>query len=211
MVHRSFLSDSFTNDTFAFTRRTCLAASKTIIKEYKFVATENGPVLWIHQAFAVAAAIILSLHILHQDGTVQNNSEYRQLVETVVQLLKSCQNSMIATRGIRLLEALLTKFRKSRTAPRVMKRHRDGSVMRIFDVPVFVKSFCDSTATVEREQTITISQHPPPTYSTNDASHLKVRSFAESTFDLDFAPSMFGNANGFENLLYLANHDIAGS
>ena len=211
MIHRSFLSDSFTNNAFAFTRRTCLAASKTIIKEYRLVAAESGPVLWIHQAFAVAAAIILSLDILHQSGVVQINAEHLQLIETVVQLLRSCRNSMIALRGIKLLEALLIEIHKSSTAPRGLKRHRDGTMMHTFNVPAFVRSFCDGTKTLHGEITPTVPQEPPPIFSTNEAIHVEGACPPESILDVDFAPSVLDGANGFENLLYLANHDFAGS
>ena len=43
MIHRSFLSESFNNSAFSFTRRTCLAASKTIIKEAKIATSEDEP------------------------------------------------------------------------------------------------------------------------------------------------------------------------
>ncbi|KAI1854982.1 hypothetical protein JX265_012337 [Neoarthrinium moseri] len=81
MIHRSFLSESFTNPAFGFTRRTCLAASKTIIKEYKCVVEENGPVLWIHQAFSVAASVILILDVLHRENCEPESMEHLQLYE----------------------------------------------------------------------------------------------------------------------------------
>lgn len=211
MIHRSFLSDSFANNAFAFTRRTCLAASKTIIKEYRLVAAESGPVLWIHQAFAVAAAIILSLDILHQNCVGPINAEYLQLIQTVVQLLRSCRNSMIALRGIKLLEALLTEIHKSSTAPRGLKRHRDGTMIHTFNVPAFVRSFCEGTRTLHGETTSTVPQEPLSIFSTNEMGHDEGACFPESILDIESAPSMLEGANGFEHLLYLANHDFAGS
>ncbi|KAK4901806.1 hypothetical protein LTR27_001578 [Elasticomyces elasticus] len=44
MIHRKFLSMSFTNTAFTFTRRTCIAASKTILKEFRQATDEDGPV-----------------------------------------------------------------------------------------------------------------------------------------------------------------------
>lgn len=61
MIHRKFLSLSFVNPMFEFTRKTCVAASRTIIKEQKDATRDGGPVLWIHQAFSVAASV--SAHI----------------------------------------------------------------------------------------------------------------------------------------------------
>ncbi|KAJ5184730.1 hypothetical protein N7491_007401 [Penicillium cf. griseofulvum] len=59
MIHRKFLWSSFTNPAFTFTRKTCIAAAKTIIREQKQVAEEDGPVLWIYHAFTVAASVSL--------------------------------------------------------------------------------------------------------------------------------------------------------
>ncbi|KAJ5151315.1 uncharacterized protein N7482_010567 [Penicillium canariense] len=57
MIHRKFLSLSFVNPMFEFTRKTCVAASRTIIKEQKEATRNGGPILWIHQAFSVTASI----------------------------------------------------------------------------------------------------------------------------------------------------------
>jgi hypothetical protein len=42
---------------FVFTRKTCVAASRTIIKEQMEAVRDGGPVLWIHQAFSVTASV----------------------------------------------------------------------------------------------------------------------------------------------------------
>jgi hypothetical protein len=57
MIHRKFLSASFSNPLFVFTRKTCVAASRTIIKEQMEAVRDGGPVLWIHQAFSVTASV----------------------------------------------------------------------------------------------------------------------------------------------------------
>lgn len=57
MIHRKFLSLSFVNPMFEFTRKTCVAASRTIIKEQKEATRDGGPMLWIHQAFSVTASV----------------------------------------------------------------------------------------------------------------------------------------------------------
>lgn len=57
MIHRKFLSLSFVNPMFEFTRKTCVAASRTIIKEQKEATRDGGPTLWIHQAFGVTASV----------------------------------------------------------------------------------------------------------------------------------------------------------
>jgi hypothetical protein len=57
MIHRKFLNLSFVNPMFEFTRRTCVAASRTIIKEQKEATRNGGPMIWIHQAFSVTASV----------------------------------------------------------------------------------------------------------------------------------------------------------
>lgn len=57
MIHRKFLGMSFVNPMFSRTRRTCVAAARTIVKELKETDSDGGPVLWIHHAFVVTAGV----------------------------------------------------------------------------------------------------------------------------------------------------------
>jgi len=57
MIHRRFLGMSFRDSRFAFTRKTCLAAAKTIINEVNQDYPAESPVLWTMQAFSVAAGV----------------------------------------------------------------------------------------------------------------------------------------------------------
>lgn len=57
MIHRKFLGLSFVNPMFSRTRRTCVAAARTIVKELKETGSDGGPVLWIHHAFVVTAGV----------------------------------------------------------------------------------------------------------------------------------------------------------
>jgi hypothetical protein len=210
MIHRSFLSDSFTNSAFAFTRRTCLAASKTIIKEYRAVVEEDGPILWIHQAFAVAAGIILSLDILHRDQHSQEYTEELELVDTVVAILHSCRNSTIATRGTKLLEALLTEISKRPQAPHGTKRTRDGTAVKHFDVPAFVKTLQEHESVQRHDLAPPALQESSSMYASAEPGQCATNDFSHLNFNFSFAPQGLHDANGFENLLYLANHDISG-
>jgi hypothetical protein len=49
MIHRDFIRRSFINPAFQMTRNTCIAASKTILREAKQEQQEDGPVIWIDQ------------------------------------------------------------------------------------------------------------------------------------------------------------------
>ena len=61
MIHRKFLGLSFTNPAFEFTRKTCVAAAKTIAREQirsaREASKDSCPVLWVYHAFSVAASV----------------------------------------------------------------------------------------------------------------------------------------------------------
>lgn len=201
MIHRSFLSESFTNPAFAFTRRTCLAASKTIIKEFKCVVEEDGPSIWVHQAFSVAASIILILDVFHQDPDDRETAEHKQMVEDVVGILKTCRNSMVALRGAKLLSSLLEET-DNVAASQGRKRRADeigdgrtGKRQRGFNVGAFVKSFCEGQAPPARDVP---GEHQSPTTAL-------MQSMPMDPFP-DF--SSFDAAASVENLLNLANSDF---
>jgi hypothetical protein len=111
MIHRKFLSMSFDNPAFAFTRRTCIAASKTILKEFRQALSSNGPVLWIYHAFSVAAAITLSLDMIYAKSQDASSAQHESMVAEAVQNLESAGNSKIAQRGASLLSDLLKLIR----------------------------------------------------------------------------------------------------
>ncbi|KIW04601.1 uncharacterized protein PV09_04349 [Verruconis gallopava] len=118
MIHRKFLGLSFTNSAFSFTRRTCLAASKTIMKEALSAVDENGPILWIEQAFTVAACIIFSLDAFHRNPNENEYEEHRKYVSDGITYLKRFENSKIATRGVQLLSSLQQALEVGRKRPR---------------------------------------------------------------------------------------------
>jgi hypothetical protein len=150
MIHRKFLGLSFTNSAFSFTRRTCIAASKTILKEALSANDEQGPVLWIEQAFSVAAAIILSLDTFHRSATEKEAEEHTGLVADAVGYLRKFENSKIASRGIQLLSALQQELREggnieSRKRPRSTEHNESASSSsrkraRVFNVESFISS-----------------------------------------------------------------------
>ncbi|KAH8681920.1 hypothetical protein BX600DRAFT_505551 [Xylariales sp. PMI_506] len=235
MIHRTFLSESFTNPAFSFTRRTCLAASKTIIKEYKHAVEEDGPVFWVHQAFSVAASIILVLDILHRSPDESEYLEHKQLVEDAVGLLRQYQNSMIAVRGVKLLSSLLEEISGHSQIYNTRKRNYDGSPAyaspstdfkltgRVFNVSAFVKGFCNGkrqgngTGTGRTNPDFPDWRSAPVDASLSptlaDTRPLMIGSFDMfSSADIDhdglFLPPGLETATPFENLLYLANHEF---
>ncbi|EFX04326.1 c6 zinc finger domain containing protein [Grosmannia clavigera kw1407] len=243
MIHRAFLSESLTNPAYGFTRRTCLAAAKTIIKEYRDVvaadrdgssAGSGGPVLWVHQAFAVAAGIILILDVLHRQPAEPEYGPHLQLAEEVVAILHRFPTSLIAVRGVKLLSALLLEAGKYDHAT---KRSRG------LNVPSFVRSFCGNLARNRQPESdvyttgATRQEHEPlraswtssqgsspskgmqekgttgrstETPFTN-ANGLGTGSENRPTTDQDellFLPPSIVSSSTFGNLLYLANYDF---
>jgi hypothetical protein len=118
---------SFTNTAFSFTRRTCLAASKTILREAFAAQDEAGPVLWIDQAFSVAAGIILSLDVLHRPSREKEFEEHKQLVANTIHYLQKFGRSKIATRGVQLLTFLRQKLEDIGLTESRKRSHEDGS------------------------------------------------------------------------------------
>jgi hypothetical protein len=248
MIHRKFLGPSFNNPAFGFTRRTCIAAAKTIVKEYKAVVQEDGPVLWIHQAFSVAAAIILCLDILHREQSDREYSEQKHLVEDTNNILKGCRNSMIASRGVKLLSALLHEATQSTLEDTSTSRKRTASDgedqstplspsltkrRKVFDVPAFVRSFCDGSisgaASLEQSNSqaeIAIPLSVPTTQqAANDDAEISAPHLSSSRQSDGFSetrpsqidpglwftypPPPLEGATSFENLLYLASNDLS--
>ncbi|KAL2816020.1 hypothetical protein BDW59DRAFT_177477, partial [Aspergillus cavernicola] len=115
MIHRKFLAISFSNPAFIRTRRTCVAAARTIIKEQKEARLDGGPVLWIQQAFGVTASIILTLDLFHRPPSDKEATHHRQLIADGLEMLADGPSNMIAKRGVHLLEALLAREPRKET------------------------------------------------------------------------------------------------
>ncbi|KAJ5747301.1 uncharacterized protein N7511_008997 [Penicillium nucicola] len=116
MIHRKFLWSSFTNSAFNFTRKTCIAAAKTIIREQKQLAKEDGPTLWIYHAFSVAASIILCLDLFFDPLPGADQRDNRALATATIDILSQSDTSMIAARGVKILRLLL-QLEQDREAP----------------------------------------------------------------------------------------------
>ncbi|CAN9343005.1 unnamed protein product [Alternaria alternata] len=81
------------------------SASKTILKE-ALSGNDQGPTLWIEQAFSVAAGIILSLDAFHRSAIEREFEEHKKLVEDAISYLRTFEDSKIASRGVQLLSGL---------------------------------------------------------------------------------------------------------
>lgn len=152
MIHRNFLGASFTNPVFSFTRRASVAAAKTIMKEFKASIEEGGPVIWTSQAFAIAACIIMCLDLLHRTPNEKGYNEDRVMVEDCIVHLRGFKISFVATRGVRLLDALIAQAvpaaptadhpaDRKRKADQLEKPPQKGVRKPVFDLKKFIKDF----------------------------------------------------------------------
>lgn len=208
MVHRKFLSLSFTNNAFAFTRRTCIAASKTILKEFERTVADGGPILWIYHAFSVAAAITLCLEMLHSGSKSLGYQEHHQLVMSTIRLLEQAEKSKIATRGVWLLDKLMSTIPTARTTDKARsagKRplpttadHRQGSTkrQRAAEFLNAVRSFQDSSESpIETNEAIdSADKHVTSPFSSSASRMDADRSETEAALNFDF------EHDGYENL-----------
>ncbi|USP77320.1 hypothetical protein yc1106_04594 [Curvularia clavata] len=199
MIHRKFLGLSFTNSAFTFTRRTCIAASKTILKEALSANDEQGPILWIEQAFSIAAGIILSLDALHRTGEEKEVREHTKLVADTIDYLQRFKDSKIASRGIQLLSALQKEIREgvridTRKRPRRTESSDQDFPSRKRARTLDVESFIDG---VSQNLQVTVPT-PSPTVQTLD-------SVADASWDslANMLPSQiaFGGPGLFDDLL----------
>ena len=223
MIHRAFLGRSFTEQTFDFTRRTCMAAAKTILKEARQAYEEEGPMLWIDQAFMVAAGITLALDIFHRKPNEPESEEHRKLVDNTIVLLGRYENSMIAMRGIRLLSSLLAeqaRLTADQTLENYRKRthdtvneSRNQPKRRKFNVPKFVENFVGNDSFTNSLRTANRSVEPSmelfePTESRTPGSQdpFLTSDLGYETFEQLFPPHTgISNTFLFEDLL---NFDI---
>ena len=198
MVHRKFLNLSFTNSAFAFTRRTCIAASKTILKEFQRAVADDGPVLWIYHAFSVAAAITLCLEMLHSGPRSPGHQEHHQLVLATVRLLEQIHTSKIASRGAWLLSKLMSTIPGAETSSQVLptgKRpqptsddHRGGEKrQKVAELLSVVHYWQDAAETASESDTVI----EPPIQT---ASHRS--SDAVSDLEADAGVNAFYSSNG---------------
>lgn len=245
MIHRKFLGASFTNPMFASTKRTCLAAAKTIIREYQFIVHEDAPSLWTHEAFSVVACIIICLHLIYSDTSDEEQKEHWALVEDVVRILQKAQRSMIARRGVRLLTALLdeaSRILESRNSIHSSSRKRKANEPEsnvhnqrkggTFDVQAFKRAFCHGVladlpypcgaATRARPSsdafdvpTVGAQQNGTSGSASTSATNFSSVEDAILPSNIDemsmvpgYPTAGLNETDIFENLFFLANHDL---
>jgi hypothetical protein len=108
MIHRPFLFRSFHDTTYSHSRRTCVAAAMTILREHEAIVEEDDLSIWTHTAFAITAAVILCFegNALVKDPNNVKVSIYREVVAAARDRLALRSSDVMAQRGVALIDAI---------------------------------------------------------------------------------------------------------
>ncbi|CAG8921005.1 unnamed protein product [Penicillium salamii] len=109
MIHRPFLFRSFKDQTYQYTRRTCVAAAMTILREHEIIVREEDISIWTHTAFAITAAVIMCFEV---NATTEDQIDiaqgYREAIHAARTRLAARNNDVLAQRGVALIDAIFT-------------------------------------------------------------------------------------------------------
>jgi hypothetical protein len=109
MIHRPFLFRSFHDQTYSYTRRTCVAAAMTILREHEVIVREEDVSIWTHTAFAITAAVIMCFEV---NATAENQiglaQSYGDAINAARTRLAARNNDVLAQRGVALIDAIFT-------------------------------------------------------------------------------------------------------
>ncbi|KAG9189696.1 hypothetical protein G6011_06564 [Alternaria panax] len=116
MIHQHFLSKSFKDLRYTYSRWACVTAAQNIINLYN-ARDANEPQWWVEQAFVVTAGICMILELFHHAEADSDAQEYQACVKRAVKFLQLFYTSSVAVHGVRLLMSLLQEYEKLREVP----------------------------------------------------------------------------------------------
>ncbi|KAJ5479297.1 hypothetical protein N7530_004806 [Penicillium desertorum] len=109
MIHRPFLFRSFNDQTYIYSRRTCVAAAMTILREHEVIVREGDISIWTHTAFAITAAVIMCFEV---NATAENQvaiaQSHKDAIVAARTRLADRTNDVLAQRGVALIDAIFT-------------------------------------------------------------------------------------------------------
>ncbi|KAF2132033.1 hypothetical protein P153DRAFT_354686 [Dothidotthia symphoricarpi CBS 119687] len=111
MIHQTFLSKSFKEPRYTYSRWASTNAAKIIIGLYT-TREPDEPQLWVEQAFVVTAGICLGIDLFHRSDRDSETQEYYACVHKAIDYLGLFPTSSVATHGRRLLTSLIQKYMK---------------------------------------------------------------------------------------------------
>jgi hypothetical protein len=109
MIHQHYLSKSFKDVRYTYSRWACASAAKNIINMYGTREAEE-PQWWVEQAFVVTASICLVLDLFHRAESDPETLEYQACVQKAIRFLQQFVTSSVAVHGVRLLISLLQEY-----------------------------------------------------------------------------------------------------
>jgi transcription elongation factor SPT5 len=111
MIHQSFITRSFKDARYTYTRWACSTAAKNVIDLYTERDPEE-PQWWVEQAFLVTASLCLLLDLFYRQDSGQEAEEYLACVQQAIRYLQQFITSSVALHGVRLLISLLQEYNK---------------------------------------------------------------------------------------------------
>ncbi|CAL5868421.1 uncharacterized protein PFLUO_LOCUS2646 [Penicillium psychrofluorescens] len=107
MVHRPFLFHAFVSRLYSYTRRTCVAAATTILREHAKLTQDDNPSIWTHTAFCITAAVILCFELNATSDTPTTTTEtYKAAITAARSRLAMREGDVLAHRGVALIDTI---------------------------------------------------------------------------------------------------------
>lgn len=107
MIHRPFIFKSFQSTAHAHTRRTCVSAAMTILREHRAITDFGELSLWTHTAFCITAATILSFEVMCDRQSLNDKRiTYIDNILGARRRLSERVNDVLAQRGVLLIDAI---------------------------------------------------------------------------------------------------------
>jgi transcription elongation factor SPT5 len=117
MIHQNYLSKSFKDVRYTYTRWACATSAKNVINIY-CTREPDEPQWWVEHAFLVTAGICLVLDLFHRADTDPEAQEYQSCVQKAITFLQQFFTSSVAVHGARLLMSLLQEYAKLQENPK---------------------------------------------------------------------------------------------
>ncbi|KAF3040249.1 transcription elongation factor spt5 [Didymella heteroderae] len=176
MIHQSFLTKSFKDVRYTYSRWACATAARHVLSLYP-KREPDEPQFWIEQAFSITAGICLILDLFHRNEINAEAQEYLASVKRAVVYLASFPTSSVANHGVRVLNSLLQEYHKKVEAARGSSQTRPASQSATSQLPQLPKSL--ENASLDETGIL------PPTLPANPEIPLSSDATSAFNFDID--------------------------
>jgi hypothetical protein len=105
MIHRPFLLRSFHSSLYSHSRRTCVAAAMTILREHETITRDDDASIWTHTAFCITASVILCFAVNAAAGDDDTGVHKTAIINARTRLALR-QGDVLAQRGVALIDAI---------------------------------------------------------------------------------------------------------